>query len=266
MKHYFIVPFIVALTGCSSNNEAGTDAGPSTDATGNDSNATVEDSGLPAVDTGTQSTPDTGTTADTGSLQDTGSLEDTGSPQDGGTGDSGDSAVASDGACPAAWTVAPIVDPSITVPDGGGGVLLHASGAGTQNYICAQTTVDGGGTEYLWTLVTPQATLSDCNGSPIGHHFASEAGSTAPEWQTTDGTYVVGHRIGAFTPDGGAGSIAWFLLQGTEHGGTGTLSNAQYIQRLFTDGGVAPPATCEEAAVGMTLDVPYGADYYFFGP
>ncbi|MGO9832779.1 MAG: DUF3455 domain-containing protein [Polyangiaceae bacterium] len=258
MKRYLIVPFMVAATGCSSSNEAGTDSGPSTDATGNDGNAVVEDSSSPAVDTGTATTPDTGALADTGSSQDTGA------PQDGGTTDSGDAA-ASDGACPAAWMVAPIVDPSITVPDGGGGVLLHASGAGTQNYVCAQSTVDGGGTEYLWTLVTPQATLSDCNGAPIGHHFASEAGATAPEWQTTDGTYVVGHRIGAFTPDGGAGSIAWFLLQGTEHGGTGTLSNAQYIQRLFTDGGVAPASSCDEAAVGMTLNVPYGADYFFFG-
>jgi hypothetical protein len=160
---------------------------------------------------------------------------------------------------------APTVDPSITVPDGGGAVLLHASGSGTQNYMCTQTTVDGGGTAYAWALVTPEATLSDCNGAPIGHHFASEAGSTAPEWQTTDGTFVVGHKIGTFTPDGGAGSIAWFLLQGTEHGGAGTLSNAQYIQRLFTDGGVAPPSSCDEAAVGMMLDVPYGADYYFFG-
>jgi hypothetical protein len=40
---------------------------------------------------------------------------------------------------------------------------------------------------------------------------------------------------------------------------------AEYIQRLFTDGGVAPPSSCDEAAVGMMLDVPYGADYYFFG-
>jgi hypothetical protein len=262
MTRYCIVPVMLAFCACSSSsggtNETGNDSGPTGDAT---SQPPGEDTGSPVVESGAA---DTGSALDTGSPSDAGAGD--GATGDGGTGDGGDGAIAADGSCPAAWTVAPTVDPSIAVPDGGGAVLLHASGAGTQNYICDAVTVDGGATTYAWTLVTPAATLSDCNGEPIGHHFASEAGSTAPEWQTTDGTYVVGRRIGAFTPDGGAGSIAWFLLQGTEHGGTGTLSNAQYIQRLFTDGGVAPAASCTEAAVGNTLDVPYGADYYFFGP
>jgi hypothetical protein len=253
MKRYTIVPVLLAICGCSSSsgNETNTDSG-SSDATGNETGM------LPVEDTGSPPPVDSGPA-------DTGSAQDTGSPSDGGTGDA-DAAVVSDGSCPAEWMVAPVVDPSITVPEGGGGVLLHAAGAGTQNYICAAATVDGGTTTYTWTLVTPAATLSDCNGTAIGMHFASEAGSTAPEWQTTDGTFVVGHKIGSFTPDGGSGSIAWFLLQEAEHGGTGLLSNAQYIQRLFTDGGVAPASSCTEAAVGMTLDVPYGAQYYFFGP
>jgi hypothetical protein len=252
MKRYYIVPAMLVFCGCSSSssgtNETGNDSGSTTDAT---SQLPGDETSLPVVDSGP---------ADTSSPP-----QDTGSLSDAAAGDGGDGAVVSDGSCPAAWMMAPTVDPSITVPDGGGGVLLHAAGAGTQNYICDAVTLDGGATGYAWTLVTPAATLSDCNGETIGHHFASEAGSTAPEWQTTDGTYVVGHKIGTFTPDGGAGSIAWFLLQGTAHGGTGTLSNAQYIQRLFTDGGVAPAATCIESAVGTTLDVPYGADYYFYG-
>jgi hypothetical protein len=109
----------------------------------------------------------------------------------------------------------------------------------------------------------PSADLSDCNGAVIGHHFASEAGAGYPEWQTTDGTYVVGHKLAAFTPDGGAESVPWLLLQQVSTGGAGTLSQTLYVQRLSTDGGVAPGPGCD---AGDTLQVPYGAEYYFYGP
>ncbi len=180
--------------------------------------------------------------------------------------DSGAALDASDGACPSSWFEAPEVDPSISVPDGGGGVLLHAGGNGTQNYICAATTTDAG-TTYAWILVTPDATLSDCHETVIGHHFASEAGAGFPEWQTLDGTYVVGQKhLPAFTPDGGSGSIPWLLLHAVDAGGAGTLSQTQYIQRLNTDGGNAPADVCNAGSVGTAKNVPYTADYFFFGP
>src|SRR5215470_7557864 len=50
--------------------------------------------------------------------------------------DASTSADASDSGCPAAWLTAPVVDPSIAVPDGGGDALVHASATGTQNYTC----------------------------------------------------------------------------------------------------------------------------------
>jgi Protein of unknown function (DUF3455) len=179
--------------------------------------------------------------------------------------DAGQEADAGDGGCPATWFVAPVVDPSIALPDGGGGVLLHAVGTGTQNYMCEGNTSDGGA-PYAWTLVTPEANLTDCHEALIGHHFASEAGAGFPEWQTTDGTYVIGTKLHAFTPDGGAGSIPWLLVHAVDAGGSGTLSMAQYVQRLDTDGGNAPADGCDMASVGATTDVPYTADYYFFGP
>ena len=70
----------------------------------------------------------------------------------------------------------------------------------------------------------------------------------------------------AFTPDGGAGSIPWLLVHAVDAGGAGTLSMAQCVQRLDTDGGNAPVAGCDMASVGVAMDVPYTADYYFFGP
>jgi len=219
---------------------------------------------------------DTGVaTPDTGSTRDTGSTTDAGSPSpDAGVVDApvGDAPVAepdaSDGGCPASWFVAPVVDPSIALPDGGGGVLLHAVGTGTQNYVCKAATSDAGVTTYAWTLVTPDANLTDCHAQIIGHHFASEAGASFPEWQTTDGTYVIGTKhLPTFTPDGGAGSVPWLLLKAVDAGGSGPLSMADYIQRLNTDGGNAPASGCAAPGdVGSTTDIGYTADYYFYGP
>jgi hypothetical protein len=156
--------------------------------------------------------------------------------------------------------VAPAVPASIEVPDGGGTVLLHAAGSGTQNYTCTQA-IDGG---TGWTFTGPQADLSDCNGTVIGHHFASDGGPGAPEWMTIDGTYVIAHKVpnASFVPDGGSGSVPWLLLQASANGGTGVLSQVLYVQRLDTDGGVSPAPVCD---AGTMIQVPYTADYYFYG-
>jgi hypothetical protein len=255
MRHSGLFAFAFLVQGCSSDTTAG--AGPD----GSSADVVVADQG--AIDTGTQAdvvATDTGTEAT--STQDTGAD----GANDAGSDALGDAPVAaSEGGCPASWMVAPSVDPSITVPADGGAVLLHTAASGTQNYTCTQ--IDAG--SFTWSFVGPEAELRDCNASLVGHHFASDAGATAPEWQTIDGTYVIGKRVAPpFVPDGGAMSVPWLLLQGTSHGGTGTLSRAGYIQRLFTDGGVAPSTACDQTVAGgaqASQKVPYVADYYFFG-
>jgi hypothetical protein len=157
------------------------------------------------------------------------------------------------------------VDSVIAVPADGGGVLLHATGTGTQNYTCSQVTVDGG-TSYAWVFAGPQADLADCAMTVIGKHFASDGGPGAPEWMTlADGTYVIGKKLAADTPDGGSGAIPWLLLQAVGHGGTGTLSHADFIQRVHTTGGLAPTTGCDMSTAGTMQSVPYTADYFFFG-
>jgi hypothetical protein len=180
---------------------------------------------------------------------------------DAGTGavDSGDA-----GACPATWTAAPVVDPTIAVPDGGGGVLMHAEAVGTQDYTCTAQATDAG-TTYAWVFVGPEAVLSDCHATVVGHHFASDAGASAPEWMTLDNAYVIGAKKAAFTPDGGATSIPWLLVQETSTGGTGPITKTLWVNRLSTDGGVAPAATCDLSNAGTTQKVAYTADYYFYG-
>ncbi len=160
---------------------------------------------------------------------------------------------------------------ALALPDGGV-VILHAVANGTQDYACTGTFIDAGadggdaGESFAWAFVAPEAQLDDCNATLIGHHFASEAGAAAPQWQTLDGTYVIGHKVAAYTPDGGSGSIPWLLSAATSTSGSGTLSRTTYVQRLDTAGGNPPSTGCDQGALGMTQKVPYSADYYFYGP
>jgi len=168
---------------------------------------------------------------------------------------------ASDGACPSSWMDLP--DASNLVPDGGlPPLIMHTAASGTQNYVCTAQNGDAG-TTYAWVFVGPQANLDDCNAQLVGHHFASEAGATAPEWQTLDQSYVIAAKQLAYTAD--ASAVPWLLLKETSNGGSGTIAKTLYIQRLFTTGGIAPTATCDANTVNNTSNVPYTADYYFYG-
>ncbi len=268
MNRTLTVCSLLLVAGCSSsssNNSGGDDASDGasqTDDSSNNADVTTQETGADAPTDSMQS----------GDASD-GGARDAEAGTDGAAGD-GEAGTA-DGeagppACGAPWTDAPPVVAALALPDGGT-VLLHAAGSGSQDYACTGTFIDGGvdggdaGETFAWVLTGPDAGLKDCTGAVIGHHFPSEAGAAAPEWMTfADGTYVIGKKVGAYTPDGGSGSVPWLLLQATSHGGTGTLSNVTYVQRLNTDGGVAP-SSCDPADAS-TLAVPYTADYYFFGP
>ena len=149
MKRLCILSLSLVLPACSGDDSTPPGETGNSDASVMDSSI-AEDAGITQGDTGlTQE--DTGTRADTGTT-----------PADSGqaTTDSGESDAASadaaadaspevDASCPATWYEAPTVDPSIAVPDGGGGVLLHAIGTGTQNYKCLATTPTDGGADRV---------------------------------------------------------------------------------------------------------------------
>jgi hypothetical protein len=163
--------------------------------------------------------------------------------------------------CPAGWLALPSDDPFEV---DAGTVILHTSAAGTQDYECE---ADGG--RYAWTFRGPEAELRDCTGAVVAMHFASDAGAGFPEWRTTDGTSVVGHKVSSYTPAGGDGSIPWLLLSALATVGSdgGDLRLTRYIERLHTDGGTAPKvASCSPANRDVTQKVPYTADYYFLVP
>jgi hypothetical protein len=142
----------------------------------------------------------------------------------------------------------PDVPAAIQVP-AGNKLFLVAYAVGTQNYTC-----NGAG---AWGPSVPAATLFDKHGHPIGIHFGG------PTWQYQDGSSVLGQKIAGATVTPGA--IDWLLLKAlsTTPGANGgdRLVGTTYIQRLTTNGGLAPAGACVTATAAH---VPYTAVYYFY--
>jgi hypothetical protein len=62
-----------------------------------------------------------------------------------------------------------------------------------------------------------------------------------------------------------AGDIPWLLLKGKTGAGKGRFSNVTYIQRVDTEGGIAPSGGCEKTNQGQEVRVNYKATYVFYG-
>jgi len=135
-------------------------------------------------------------------------------------------------------------------------VILVGHATGVQIYACQS----GANAPFAWTLTAPEADLTDSNGKKIIHHFAG------PTWKHIDGSEVVGKKIAQQDgpkPD----AIPWLLLKATSHTGQGVLTSVTSIQRVNTDGGLAPVSDpCNVSASGREFRSPYSADYYFYAP
>jgi hypothetical protein len=134
-------------------------------------------------------------------------------------------------------------------------LVLKAHASGVQIYQC---TAAGSG-QFGWTLIGPEAVLSDRVGARIGRHYAG------PTWKASDGSLVVG-QVKAHSDSPDDGSIAWLLLDATHNTGTGTLGKVESIQRLHTQSGKAPADGCDAAHAMAEARSPYQADYYFYEP
>ena len=146
--------------------------------------------------------------------------------------------------------------PDIRVSDGQK-VLLKALGKGVQIYACEATAADPG--KFEWTFQAPEAELTDGDGKNIGKHYRG------PTWEANDGSKVVGEVLKkADAPRPGA--VPWLLLKAKTNEGTGTFEKVTYIQRVNTEGGVAPVAGCDQAHINTEVRVDYKADYYFYTP
>jgi hypothetical protein len=132
-------------------------------------------------------------------------------------------------------------------------LLLRASGKGVQIYNCPFVEPP---------KATPHAILLTGDrdeGDLVAIHFAG------PSWQATDGSIVVGDaanakHVVAPNPDG----VDWLLLPAKSTTGNGLFSKVTYIQRLFTDGGKATLAGCQQVQDQSQELMEYRAHYLFY--
>lgn len=159
--------------------------------------------------------------------------------------------------------IAPEVPAAIEVPDGGGAPIYKANATGVQIYSCGRNALDGGpgvedaGSVAAWKFVAPDADLFDDEENMVGHH------SAGPRWQLDDGSNVTGAVVARATPD--ATAIPWLLLSVATNAGAGVLTNARFIQRVDTVGGLQPSDGCTDNTQGTEQRIDYTATYYFFG-
>jgi hypothetical protein len=149
----------------------------------------------------------------------------------------------------------PEVPESLKAP-AGEQVILAAHATGVQIYVC-QAAADQ---KFGWVLKAPEAELADSAGKTIVHHFAG------PTWKHVDGSEVKG-KVLAKADAPKADAIPWLLLAAASHSGEGVLSRVTSIQRIHTEGGLAPDASsCDASASGKESRSAYTADYYFYAP
>ena len=163
--------------------------------------------------------------------------------------------------------------PAKLIPEGAR-PYLRTHALGTQNYACVAT-----GSGLAWRFVGPQATLFVTLfgiEQQVTTHFLSpnpdEGGVARATWQASFDSSRVWARATQTVDDSatiGAGNIPWLLLQraGARRGPAGgsLLSQATWIQRVHTSGGVAPSTGCSQSTdVGALALVPYSTDYVFF--
>jgi Protein of unknown function (DUF3455) len=155
--------------------------------------------------------------------------------------------------CTAAIAGDMAIPDAIKVPEGNT-MLLTVHAIGDQVFHCV---VQKG--VYSWKWHSPEAKLYDTqNQAIVGSH---EAG---PSWTLKDGSSMKAKVIQKVdAPEKSA--APWLLLEAREHKGVGLLSQTDYVQRINTQGGISPLASCDPNHLGAEKRVAYRADYVFYG-
>lgn len=155
---------------------------------------------------------------------------------------------------------APMMVDNKTLPEAvrapaGARQTLWTVGRGELTYECREKKDMAG--QFEWAFVGPVATLYGADQKTVGKYYAG------PTWEAMDGSKVTGKQV-AVAP-GGAGNIPLQLVKAEPAMGMGAMQGVAYIQRLNTQGGVAPSLPCTVAAKGQRQQVAYAADYVFYG-
>lgn len=142
-------------------------------------------------------------------------------------------------------------------PSSGEALAMVVPARGVQIYECRAKADPAQQPE--WVFIAPEAELFDARGRSVGRHGAG------PNWQYRDGSRVVGkvtERLDAPI----AGAVPWLMLAAKSEGPDGALSRVTSIQRVNTQGGLAPAEGCRSDTRGTQVRVAYSADYLFYAP
>jgi Protein of unknown function (DUF3455) len=152
-----------------------------------------------------------------------------------------------------------------TLPDAvkvpaGHRVVMETVGVGEITYECrAKAATADTASAYEWVFVGPKAVLNDRSGKKVGTYYGPPA-----TWESMDGSKLTGAQL-AVAP-AMAGSIPYQLVKANPAMGAGAMVGVSHIQRVATQGGVAPAMPCGMASVGSKQVVNYQADYIFYKP
>ncbi len=133
-------------------------------------------------------------------------------------------------------------------------VAMETVGVGQITYAC-RAKKDMAGHE--WVFVGPDAKLMDRKGQPVGKYYGPPA-----TWESMDGSKLTATQV-AVAP-AAAGSIPLQLVKANPAMGMGAMQGVTHIQRVATQGGVAPAMLCDGSRVGSQQVVNYQADYIFW--
>lgn len=139
-------------------------------------------------------------------------------------------------------------------------LIVHVFAKGVQIYTSAPNLEDS--SKYKWKFIGPSATLyaDENHRKVVGEHYLD---NNNPTWEWVDSSKVSGSKLSQVnSPDSLA--IPWLLLKATINKGNGVLSHVVFIQRINTKGGKAPSAK-DRIDSGKTVQVPYTAEYLFYG-
>jgi hypothetical protein len=142
---------------------------------------------------------------------------------------------------------------AVQVP-AGNMVALETVGVGKITYECR---AKKDATGFEWVFVGPDAKLNDRSGKQIGRYYGPPA-----TWEAADGSKVTGAQV-AISP-ASPGNIPLQLVKANPATGNGAMVGITFIQRVATQGGVAPAKTCDMAAMGSKEIVNYQSDYIMY--
>lgn len=131
-------------------------------------------------------------------------------------------------------------------------IAMETVGAGDITYECrAKKDMPSA---FEWVFVGPDAKLMDRSGKVVGRYYGPPA-----TWESNDGSKVTATQL-AVAP-ASAGNIPLQLVKANPAMGMGAMQGVTYIQRVATQGGVAPAVACTATNAGQKQVVKYQADY-----